>query len=125
MLAAGCAARHPVLYQDARFTDDGPEVTSARVAECEAFAAQHDDPSPAPAIARDTAVGTLTGAVAGVVGGAIWGNPGTGAAAGAAGGAAAALFNSLLFRPHEPSPVYRTAVETCLADGGYRVIGWH
>lgn len=123
LLAAGCAARRPVLYQDDIANADLARA-DAQVGECEALAADHDDPSPAPQVAKETAMGAVIGTVGGVVGGAVWGNPGVGAAAGAAGGAAASLFNAVVFRPLEPSPIYRTAVETCLADRGYRVVGW-
>jgi uncharacterized protein YcfJ len=123
IVASGCAARRPVLFQDANVNADLASA-DAQVGECEALAANHEEPNPAPQVAKDTVMGAVIGTVGGVVGGAVWGNPGVGAAAGAAGGAAASLFNAIVFRPLEPSPIYRTAVETCLADKGYRVVGW-
>ncbi|MCW5889107.1 MAG: hypothetical protein KIT14_01005 [bacterium] len=123
LAAGGCAARRPVLYQDAAVNADLARA-DAQVGECESLASTHEEPNPAPQVAQETLMGAVIGTVGGVVGGAVWGNPGVGAAAGAAGGAAASLFNAVVFRPLEPSPIYRSAVETCLADHGYRVVGW-
>jgi hypothetical protein len=123
LVASGCAARRPVLYQDALVSGD-VVTADAQVGECETLAAAHEEPNPVPQVAKQTFMGAVIGTVGGVVGGAVWGNPGVGAAAGAAGGAAASLFNAVVFQPLEPTPIYRTAVETCLSEHGYRVVGW-
>ncbi len=121
-LVAGCAARQPVLYRNAAYTQ-GPEVADETVGRCMQDAQVYGEASPVPGFARDTLIGSVVGAAGGAVGGAIWGNPAIGAASGAAGGAVSALLYSAI-SPREPSPAYRAGVTRCLQDHGYEVIAW-
>jgi hypothetical protein len=123
VLAAGCAARRPVLYPNEALHKAGPTGADRDIAECMALADGYVKSSRGREVARDTAIGGGTGAAAGAVGGAIYGNAGRGAAAGAATGATVGLLGGL-FKSSGPSPVYQNFVNTCLGDRGYRVIGW-
>jgi hypothetical protein len=123
-LAAGCSARRPVLYTNEKLSQAGPSGADPDIAECMQLADGYvKGDNRAGRVAKDAAIGGALGAAAGAVGGAIWGSAGRGAGAGAAGGVAASLLHNL-FRDGGPSPVYQNYVSTCLADRGYRVIGW-
>jgi outer membrane lipoprotein SlyB len=122
-LVAGCAARQPVLYRDATYTERGPTVADRTVRECMQAAEVYGEASVVPVVARDTAIGSVVGAAGGAVGGAIWGNAGIGAASGAAAGAVSSLLFSAI-QPRRPDPVYMAGVTRCLHDRGYEVLAW-
>ena len=122
VLFAGCAAQRPVLYPSERLAQAGA-ASERDVSECEHLADANVDSTLPTETVRETAIGGGIGAASGVVGGAIFGSPGTGAAVGAASGATASLLGSLL-RPSTPNATYRSYVNTCLGDRGYRVVGW-
>lgn len=121
-LVAGCAARQPVLYRNAAYTD-GPQVADETVERCKQEAEAYGGTDAVPGFARDTLIGSVVGAAGGAVGGAIWGNPAIGAASGAAGGAVSALLYSAI-QPRDPNPAYKAGVTRCLQDRGYEVIAW-
>lgn len=121
---AGCAARDPVLYSSPEVASDRQAVAVQDVAECKQVGEAHASPDTGAEVARDTAAGGLLGAAGGAVAGAIYGNAARGTAAGAAGGAATGLLTNLIFKAQEPQPIYKAAVSECLAERGYRVIGW-
>lgn len=122
ILFAGCAAQRPVLYPTEPLSQ--ADVASDHdVRECEQLADAHVQSTLPADTVRATAIGGGIGAASGVVGGAIFGSPGTGAAVGAASGATASLLGSLL-RSNTPNATYQGYVSTCLADRGYRVVGW-
>lgn len=75
-------------------------------------------------VAKSTAGGAAGGAVGGAVGGAISGNVGGGIATGAASGAAVGLFYGL-FQASEPSATYKSFVNECLSEKGYKPVGWN
>lgn len=122
VLVAGCAARQPVLYRNAAYTQE-PTVADRTVGQCMQEAEVYGDADPVPGVARDTLIGSVVGAAGGAVGGAIWGNPGIGAASGAAAGAVSSLLFSAI-QPRDPSPAYKAGVTRCLQDHGYDVIAW-
>jgi hypothetical protein len=122
-LVAGCAARQPVLYRNATYDERGPAVADQSVGECMQEAEVYGQSNPAPAIVRDTFIGSVVGAAGGVVGGAIWGNPGIGAASGAAAGAVSSLLYSAI-QPRPADPAYMAGVTRCLHDRGYEVLAW-
>ena len=126
LVLAGCSTRRPVLYPNQALQKAGPEGADRDVTECMQLADGYVKAGSGRAgkTARDAAVGGGTGAAAGAVGGAIWGNPGLGAASGAAAGATAGVINSLFNGSGGPSATYQNYVNTCLAERGYRVIGW-
>jgi len=120
---AGCATHRPVLYPNPKLNEVGHTVARRDVEDCKHVADGLVQSRAAGDAAKRTVTGSAVGAAAGAAGGAIWGNAGRGAASGAAGGAAAGLVSALFSAP-EPSGIYKNAVNTCLAERGYRVIGW-
>jgi outer membrane lipoprotein SlyB len=121
-LAAGCAARQPVLYHNAAYAE-APATADESVGQCMREGETYGTPEVVPPVARDTVIGTIVGAAGGAVGGAIWGNPGIGAASGAAAGAVSSLIFSAI-QPRDPNPAYKAGVTRCLQDRGYEVIAW-
>lgn len=123
-LAAGCAAKRPVLYPNAHYSAVGAPAAAGDVARCQQrAAAQGHDARPGARAAASSAAGAAGGAAVGAVGGAILGDAGRGAAAGAGMGGTRGLLRGL-FRWREPAPLERGFVEACLDEQGYRVIGW-
>lgn len=124
LVVGGCAARRPVMYPNEQLKQAGPAGADRDIDECMRLAEAYvSSGGKARGVARDTAVGGGTGAAIGAVGGAIYGSAGRGAAAGAATGATAGLLHGL-FNLGSPSPIYQSYVNSCLADRGYRVLGW-
>lgn len=120
----GCASRKPVLYPNAHYDAVGREVAEIDIEECMLLAQQQvGRESAGGKVARDTTVGGGSGAAIGAAGGAVRGRAGIGAATGAAMGATAGLIRGL-FRSREPDPIYKGYVNTCLAERGYKTIGW-
>jgi hypothetical protein len=124
ILATGCSSPRPVLYPNQKLNTVGYEAARRDIDACKRIAEGIDAPGHGGEIAKRTVTGSAVGAAAGAAGGAIWGHAGRGAASGAAGGAAAGLVSSL-FQTAEPSPIYKNAVDACMAERGYRVVGWH
>jgi hypothetical protein len=124
VLLAGCSARRPVLYPNEKLQTAGPTAADQDIAECMHLADGYvKSGGKGREVAKDAAIGGATGAAGGAVGGAIWGSAGRGAASGAAAGVTVGLLHGL-FKESGPSPLYQNYVNTCLADRGYRVIGW-
>lgn len=123
-LAAGCAAKRPVLYPNAHYQAVGAPAAAGDVARCQQRAAASDlEARPGARAVGGSAAGAAGGAAVGAVGGAILGNAGRGAALGAGTGATRGLLRGLL-RWREPAPLAKGFVEACLDEQGYRVIGW-
>jgi hypothetical protein len=122
-LVAGCYNPRPVLYPNQKLNTVGYEAARRDIDACKRIADGIDTPARGGEIGKRTVTGSAVGAAAGAAGGAVWGHAGRGAASGAAGGAAAGLV-SALFQTAEPSPTYKSAVDACMAERGYRVIGW-
>ena len=122
---AGCAASRPVLYPNPYLQQVGQAQADADIADCEARAKEYvKSGGTAGKAAAAGGTAAAVGAAAGAAGGAAWGgHAGQGAAAGAAGGATAGILRTLLTRS-EPGDVHKSFVSQCLADRGYRVIGW-
>jgi hypothetical protein len=112
-----------VLYPNEHLSTVGYAMAERDIEDCKSLASSYKSSGQASRIARDTAIGGGTGAAVGAAAGAVTGNAGKGAAAGAAGGATAGFLRRILY-PGGPSAVYKNYVNTCLADRGYRVIGW-
>lgn len=123
-LVVGCSAHRPVLYPNQKLNEVGHTAARRDIEDCKQIANGIARPGHKTGdLAQRTVTGSAVGAAAGAAGGAIWGHAGRGAASGAAGGAAAGLVSGL-FRSPEPSPIYKNAVNVCLDERGYRVIGW-
>jgi len=124
VLLAGCAAQRPAVYLGERPTAAARAQADRDIDACLAVGEQYRSGSGhAGNVARDTTVGGAAGGAAGAAGGAIGGNAGLGAAMGAATGAVWAFMSGIL-RPPPPDPGYRGAVDSCLADRGFRVTDW-
>jgi hypothetical protein len=123
-VAWGCAANRPVLYPNATLAQRGDAQAQRDIDECMDFAATHGAANQhAGKIARTTAERGIAGGAAGAVGGAIAGNAGRGAAIGSATAATWGLVTGL-FRADAPDPLFRSFVNICLQDRGYRPAGW-
>ncbi len=123
LLPTGCASQKPVLYPNSKLqsVSDGGQTD---VAACMELADNTDlEKSQAAAAARNVGGGAVVGGAAGAVGGAIGGAAGRGAGIGAATGAVFGLFR-WMFSAREPDPLYVNYVNICLAERGYRVVGW-
>lgn len=123
VLLAGCATARPVIYPNATSQLAGKPAQDAAVQACMQQADSADLKRGGDQAARSTAGGAVIGGVGGAAAGAVYGNVGRGAGAGAAAGAATGLVRGL-FRGSQPSPVYMSYVNRCLAEKGYEVIGW-
>ena len=125
LVIASCAARRPVLYPNEKLNQAGAGGADRDIAECMQLAEAYVSTGAGRAggVARDTAIGGGTGAAIGAAGGAVYSDAGRGAAAGAATGATAGLLHGL-FSMGEPDPLYQSYIDNCLADRGYRVLGW-
>ena len=122
-LTVGCA-KQPVLYPNDHYATVGAAASERDVEECIALAEAADlDTNQALEAGKRTAGGAVVGGASGAVAGVISGRSGFGAAVGAATGAVGGFF-SWLFGSAEPHPVYVRYVDTCLAERGYRTIGW-
>ena len=123
-LAAGCAAKRPVLYPNAHYESAGAPAAAAEIARCQERASAYGyDAKPGARVAAGSAAGAAGGAAVGAVGGAIVGNAGRGAAVGAGVGGTRGFLRGL-FRSREPDPIEKGFVDACLEEQGYRVIGW-
>jgi len=122
-LALACAPKRPVLYPNDRYRSAGA-AAATDVTECQEQAAAYGyEAQPGARATGSAAAGAAAGAAVGAVGGAILGHPGRGAALGAGMGGTRGLLRGL-FHWQEPAPLQKGFVEACLAEQGYRVIGW-
>ena len=131
LVAAGCAAKRPMLYPNEQYNRVGQAAAERDIADCMQRADQYvktggHSADTARQVGTNTAVGAGVGAASGAVGGAIGGNAGEGAAVGAATGATAGLLSGLFgaSQSHGPDPVYANFVDRCLRERGYDPIGW-
>jgi hypothetical protein len=124
LLAAGCAAKRPVLYPNRQLQALGQPAAQAEIDACIARAEAYGaDPERGGQVADRTVEGAAVGGATGAAAGAVLGSAGRGAGAGAAAGAAGGFVRGL-FRGRDPDPIHRRFVEHCLRDAGYEVIGW-
>ena len=119
-----CAPKRPVLYPNEHLREVGTEAANRDVDECLALAAAGGyQAPPGKEVARSTAGGAAGGAAVGAAVGAVLGNAGRGAAAGAAGGATRGVLRGGR-AARNPDPIQKRYVEECLAERGYKPIGW-
>jgi hypothetical protein len=118
-----------VLYPNAHYEAMGPERVASDIDACiraaEAYGAGNKR---AERTAKDAAQEATTGAVVGGAVGAVRGgggpwSAGRTAAAGATAGATHATMGGI-FGKRDPAPIHQAFVQQCLADQGYRTIGW-
>jgi hypothetical protein len=124
LVGAGCAPKRPVLYPNEHLRAVGAATAQADVDECLVLATEAGHARDAGTeVAKSTAGGAVAGAAVGTAVGAVLGNAGRGAGAGAAGGATRGLLRGGR-AARNPDPIQRRYVEECLAERGYKPIGW-
>jgi len=121
-LASGCSKK-PVLYPNEHLKSVGMEQADIDIQKCMEMAEKSGvKPRQGDKVVKGTVSGAAGGVVGGTVGGTISGDVGRGIATGAASGAAVGLFYGLFSA--EPSAAYKTFVNKCLTEKGYKPIGW-
>lgn len=119
LLFAACASK-PQLYPNSKLKTVGKEAAKKDIDICMAEADDYLESSKGKNIAKGAGVGAAIGAAMGAVGGMFTGNMGSGlmrgGAIGAAGGGTAGALT--------PDQIKQRFVNQCLADKGYRVLGW-
>jgi uncharacterized membrane protein len=119
LLALGSCASSPQIYPNEKLQKVGKEGAARDVKECTALADDYvsgKGKQVASGAGSGAAVGGATGAVAGIfshnlLGGALFGSA-LGAAAGGASGAVS------------PNQAKHNFIDHCLAERGYKVVGW-
>lgn len=118
-LMVACASR-PQLYPNQKLKNMGKDAARKDIDRCIADADEYLESSKGKQVAKGAGAGAAIGAAMGAVSGMFTGNMGSGllrgGAIGAAGGGAAGALS--------PDQIKRNYVNQCLADKGYRVLGW-
>jgi outer membrane lipoprotein SlyB len=119
LLLGACASR-PQLYPNSKLKSVGKEAAKKDIDKCIADADEYLESSKGKNVAKGAGAGAAIGAAMGAVGGMFTGNLGgglmRGGAIGAAGGGVAGALT--------PDQIKHRFVNQCLADKGYRVLGW-
>lgn len=119
LVLVSCASR-PQLYPNQKLKAVGKEAAKKDVDRCIADAEEYLESSKGKQVAKGAGAGAAIGGAMGAVSGMFSGNVGRGllrgGAIGAAGGGAAGAVS--------PDQLKRRYVNQCLADKGYRVLGW-
>lgn len=115
----GCASR-PVLYPNSKFKTVGKEVAQSDIDTCMEEADEYVSSSKGKNMAKGAGAGGLLGGAMGAVSGIFRGDVVGGAIQGAAiGGTGGAVGGALT-----PDEIRKRFVNTCLANKGYKIIGW-
>jgi uncharacterized membrane protein len=114
-----CSSR-PKLYPNEKLKSSGKEVAEKDIDQCIEDGDKYLESSKGKKIAKGAGAGAAIGGAIGAVSGMFTGNLGRGIVRGGAIGAAAGGTSSAL----SPDQIKRNYVNQCLADRGYRVIGW-
>ncbi len=120
LLVLGACATRPQLYPNAHLKDVGPEAAQKDIDQCIADAEEYLKSGKGKQIAKGAGAGAVVGAAIGAVGGLFTGDLGGGLVRGSAVGAAAGAAGGAL----SPDEIKQRYVNQCLADRGYRVLGW-
>lgn len=119
LVLVSCASR-PQLYPNQKSKTVGKEAAKKDVDQCIADADEYLESSKGKQVAKGAGAGAVIGGAMGAVSGMFSGNMGRGllrgGAIGAAGGGAAGAIS--------PDQLKRRYVNQCLAEKGYRVLGW-
>lgn len=120
ILSLSSCASKPQLYPNAKFKSVGKKVAKKDIDRCIVDANEYLEKSKGKKVAKSAGAGAAIGAAVGAVGGLFTGHFGTGlvrgGAMGAGGGAVAGALS--------PDEIKHRYVNQCLADQGYRVLGW-
>lgn len=119
LLVASCASR-PQLYPNQKLKQVGKDAAKKDIDRCIADSEEYLESSKGKQVAKGAGGGAAIGAAMGAVSGMFTGNMGRGlvrgGAIGAAGGGAAGAIS--------PDQLKKNYVNQCLAEKGYRVLGW-
>ena len=119
LIISACASR-PKLYPNDRMKAKGKETSEADVNLCLKQADTYLESSEGKKMVKSAGFGAVVGGAIGAVAGVFTGDIGRGAAQGAAmGGAGGAVSGAI-----SPDQLKQQYVNECLADKGYRVLGW-
>jgi uncharacterized membrane protein len=120
LLALGACASKPTLYPNEKLKEVGKEAAKKDVDKCIADADAYLESSEGKKIAKSAGAGAAIGATIGAIGGALTGNFGSSLVRGAAMGTGAGAVGGAL----SPDELKQRYVNQCLAEQGYRVLGW-
>lgn len=119
LLITSCASR-PKLYPNETLKSKGKEASESDINLCMKDADTYLESSEGKKMIKGAGFGAVIGGAVGAVAGAFSGNISRGAAQGAAmGGAGGAVTGAM-----SPDDLKHRYVNQCLADKGYRVLGW-
>lgn len=119
LFLAGCASR-PQLYPNEKLKTVGKDASAKDVDECMKLADDYVSSGKWKKVAKGAGKGAAVGGAGGAVAGAFSHNILGGALFGGAVGAAVGGTSSAL----SPDQVKRNFTNQCLAERGYKVIGW-
>lgn len=120
LLALGACASKPKLYPNEKLKEVGKEAAQKDIDKCIADADAYLESSEGKKIAKSAGAGAAIGATIGAIGGALTGDFGGSLVRGAAVGTGAGAVGGAL----SPDELKQRYVNQCLADQGYRVLGW-
>ncbi len=120
LLLFGACASKPTLYPNEKLKEVGKEAAKKDVDKCIADADAYLESSEGKKIAKSAGAGAAIGATIGAIGGALTGDFGGSLVRGAAIGTGAGAVGGAL----SPDELKQRYVNQCLADQGYRVLGW-
>lgn len=120
LLVLGACASKPKLYPNDKLKEVGKEAAQKDIDKCIADADEYLEGSEGKKIAKSAGAGAAIGATIGAIGGALTGDFGGSLVRGAAVGTGAGAVGGAL----SPDELKQRYVNQCLADQGYRVLGW-
>ncbi len=120
LLVLGACASKPKLYPNDKLKEVGKEAAQKDIDKCIADADEYLESSEGKKIAKSAGAGAAIGATIGAIGGALTGDFGGSLVRGAAIGTGAGAVGGAM----SPDELKQRYVNQCLADQGYRVLGW-
>ena len=120
LFVLGACASRPQLYPNDHLKSVGKEQSKKDIDQCIADADEYLESGKGKQVAKGAGFGAAVGATIGAVGGLFTGDVGGGLVRGGAIGAAAGAAGGAM----SPDEIKQRYVNQCLADKGYRVLGW-
>ncbi len=120
LLALGACASKPKLYPNDKLKEVGKVAAQKDIDKCIADGDEYLESSEGKKIAKSAGAGAAIGATIGAIGGALTGDFGGSLVRGAAVGTGAGAVGGAI----SPDELKQRYVNQCLADQGYRVLGW-
>jgi hypothetical protein len=119
LIIVSCASK-PQLYPNEKYKTAGEKMAQKDIDVCVAESEKYLKSSKGKQMAKSGGYGAAVGAAIGAVGGMFGGNMGRGLMRGGAMGAAGGAVSGAV----SPDELKQRYVNQCLADKGYKVIGW-